>query len=40
LRDRLALKSLLVPGGLGSSHSVLVFGKNVETATSARAGGT
>ena len=40
LRDRLALKSLLVPGGLGSSHSVLVFGKNVETATRARAGGS
>ncbi|MEI6667140.1 MAG: SAM-dependent methyltransferase [Acidobacteriota bacterium] len=28
MRDRLALKSLLVPGGLGSSHTVLVFGKN------------
>lgn len=36
VRDRLALKSLLVPGGLGSSHSVLVFGKNVETAANAR----
>jgi SAM-dependent MidA family methyltransferase len=32
LRDRLALKSLLVPGGFGSSHTVLVFGKNVERA--------
>jgi len=30
LRDRLALKSLLVPGGLGSSHTVLVLGKNIE----------
>jgi len=29
LRDRLALKSLLVPGGLGSSHTVLVFAKDV-----------
>jgi SAM-dependent MidA family methyltransferase len=28
LRDRLALKSLLVPGGLGSSHTVIVFAKN------------
>ncbi len=36
LRDRLALKSLLVPGGLGSSHSVLVFGKNVAGAMRAR----
>lgn len=27
LRKRLALKTLLVPGGLGSTHSVLVFGK-------------
>jgi len=30
LRDRLALKSLLVPGGLGSSHTVHVFAKHVE----------
>ncbi|MCX6543692.1 MAG: SAM-dependent methyltransferase [Acidobacteria bacterium] len=30
LRDRLALKSLLVPGALGSSHSVLVLGKSGE----------
>ena len=29
LRRRLALKSLLVPGGLGSTHKVLVFGKGV-----------
>ena len=29
LRRRLALKSLLVPGGLGSTHKVLVFGKDV-----------
>lgn len=28
LRRRLAVKSLLVPGGVGSTHSVLVFGKN------------
>ena len=26
---RLALKTLLVPGGLGTSHHVLVFGRNV-----------
>ena len=29
LKRRLALKTLLIPGGLGSSHKVLVFGKNV-----------
>ena len=29
LRQRLALKSLLVPGGLGSTHKVLLFGKDV-----------
>ena len=29
LRHRLALKTLLVPGGLGSTHQVLVFGKGV-----------
>ena len=29
MRDRLALKTLLVPGGMGSSHSVLVLGKDV-----------
>jgi SAM-dependent MidA family methyltransferase len=33
LRDRLALKSLLVPGGLGSSHTVHMFGKGVEQVT-------
>ena len=32
LRRRLALKSLLVPGGLGSTHKVLVFGKGVGAA--------
>lgn len=29
LRKRLALKTLLFPGGLGSTHKVLIFGKNV-----------
>ena len=29
LKERLGLKSLLVPGGLGSTHKVLVFGKEV-----------
>ncbi len=29
LRRRLALKTLLIPGGLGSTHKVLIFGKNV-----------
>ena len=29
LRDRLALKTLLVPGGMGTAHRVLVFGKRV-----------
>jgi SAM-dependent MidA family methyltransferase len=29
LRHRLALKSLLVPGGLGTSHTVMLFGKGV-----------
>ena len=28
-KQRLALKTLLLPGGLGSSHKVLIFGKNV-----------
>jgi SAM-dependent MidA family methyltransferase len=28
-RKRLALKTLLVPGGLGSTHKVMVFGKGV-----------
>jgi SAM-dependent MidA family methyltransferase len=31
LRRRLALKTLLLPGGLGSTHKVLIFGKNVGT---------
>ncbi|MEK6629582.1 MAG: SAM-dependent methyltransferase [Acidobacteriota bacterium] len=31
LRDRLALKTLLLPGGLGSTHRVMVFGKQVGT---------
>lgn len=29
MKQRLALKTLLLPGGLGSTHKVLVFGKNV-----------
>jgi SAM-dependent MidA family methyltransferase len=29
LKRRLALKTLLMPGGLGSSHKVMIFGKNV-----------
>jgi SAM-dependent MidA family methyltransferase len=29
LRQRLAMKTLLLPGGLGSTHKVLIFGKNV-----------
>ena len=33
LRRRLALKTLLVPGGLGSTHKVLIFGKDVGTPT-------
>ena len=31
LRERLALKTLLVPGGLGSTHKVLIFGRGVGT---------
>ena len=31
LNDRLALKTLLMPGGLGSTHKVLVLGRNVGT---------
>ncbi len=31
LRQRLALKTLLVPGGLGSTHKVLIFGRDVGT---------
>jgi SAM-dependent MidA family methyltransferase len=29
MKDRLALKTLVVPGGLGSTHSVMVLGKGV-----------
>jgi SAM-dependent MidA family methyltransferase len=29
MRERLALKTLLLPGGLGSTHKVLVFGRGV-----------
>jgi SAM-dependent MidA family methyltransferase len=29
LQQRLALKTLLLPGGLGSTHKVLIFGKGV-----------
>ena len=29
LKQRLALKTLLMPGGLGSTHKVLVLGKDV-----------
>jgi SAM-dependent MidA family methyltransferase len=29
LKKRLALKTLLMPGGLGSTHKVLIFGKGV-----------
>lgn len=29
LRQRLAIKTLLLPGGLGSTHKVLIFGKGV-----------
>jgi SAM-dependent MidA family methyltransferase len=31
LRRRLALKTLMLPGGLGSTHKVLVFGRGVGT---------
>src|SRR5206468_13124920 len=31
LRTSLALKTLLMPGGLGSTHKVLIFGKGVGT---------
>ena len=31
LKRRLALKTLLLPGGLGSTHKVMVFGKGVGT---------
>ena len=29
LQQRLAMKTLLLPGGLGSTHKVLIFGKGV-----------
>jgi SAM-dependent MidA family methyltransferase len=29
MKDRLALKTLLMPGGLGSTHKVMIFGKGV-----------
>jgi SAM-dependent MidA family methyltransferase len=29
IKKRLALKTLLMPGGLGSTHKVLIFGKGV-----------
>ena len=29
VKDRLALKTLLMPGGLGSTHKVMIFGKGV-----------
>ena len=31
LQQRLALKTLLLPGGLGSTHKVLIFGRDVGT---------
>jgi hypothetical protein len=31
LQQRLALKTLLLPGGLGSTHKVLIFGRRVGT---------
>jgi SAM-dependent MidA family methyltransferase len=31
LKDRLALKTLVMPGGLGSTHKVLILGKDVGT---------
>jgi len=31
LHRRLAMKTLMLPGGLGSTHKVLIFGKNVGT---------
>ena len=31
--ERLALKTLLMPGGLGSTHKVLILGKGVGTPT-------
>jgi hypothetical protein len=31
VQRRLALKTLMWPGGLGSTHKVLIFGKDVGT---------
>jgi hypothetical protein len=31
VRRRLALKTLMLPGGLGSTHKVLLFGKDTGT---------
>ena len=31
LKTRLALKTLLMPGGLGSTHKVMIFAKDVGT---------
>jgi hypothetical protein len=31
LKRRLALKTLLLPGGLGSTHKVMIFAKGVGT---------
>jgi SAM-dependent MidA family methyltransferase len=31
MKERLALKTLLMPGGLGSTHKVLILGKGVGT---------
>ncbi|MDO8834925.1 MAG: SAM-dependent methyltransferase, partial [Vicinamibacterales bacterium] len=36
LRDRLALKTLLVPGGMGTTHRVLAFAKDVPALSTAR----
>jgi SAM-dependent MidA family methyltransferase len=33
LKRRLALKTLLVPGGIGSSHKVMIFAKSLDVAT-------
>ena len=36
LKRRLALKTLLMPGGLGSTHKVMIFGKGVGSAGAGR----
>ena len=33
MKDRLALKTLLMPGGLGSTHKVMIFSKGVDAPT-------